>query len=403
MSPVGGLGGVAWTSPRFRSGDSPAAAEAEAPVGPEPDASASSRRKAESAPTPTRGLDATTRSTQASRSNIQAGTSRHRPASPARLHRNAVAFPLSAASWTWTERPLQGCHGYKSVRSVVLWAFSRRVVQRRTPARLARLQAARTRGVRASLRRAVVRVTPTLGVRANATLTSVANHPMGPISGVPEAFAELRHDLVARHSLGKGRRPGRRTEAGGELGRAEGDAAPAGVERRFAAEVLEGCARLGGRRVSGAQVVRVRQSAQRGTEACFGLADALLDLPRLTRTGQASESPVLPAPGLPDLPGLPGPQRRHPIRRTRPRRHFDHSPCHLPSSTKIVQPPGSARTAMPDRKRHCTIRPTPRERPSKRPKIRKRPARRRDAPRFRRAGSWRAASPAVSSSGRTPS
>jgi hypothetical protein len=135
-SPGGGLGGVAWASPRFWSGESPSAAEAEASVGPEPVASANSRRKAESAPTPTRGRDATARGTQASRSNIQAGTSRHRPASPARLHRNAVAFPLSLTSWTWTERPLHGCHGYKSVRSVVLWAFSRRVVQQRTPARV---------------------------------------------------------------------------------------------------------------------------------------------------------------------------------------------------------------------------------------------------------------------------
>ena len=113
----GGLGGVAWASPRFWSGEFFAAVAAAASV--------SNRRRAESAPTSTRGRGATNRGTQASRSNIQAGTSRRRPPSPPRLHRNAVAPPLSLTSWTRTERPLQGCHGYKSVRSVVLWALRR--------------------------------------------------------------------------------------------------------------------------------------------------------------------------------------------------------------------------------------------------------------------------------------
>src|SRR5215218_11262248 len=90
--------------------------------------SVSNRRRAESAPTQTRGCEAMTRGTQASCSNIQAGTSRHRPMSPPRLHRNAVILPRAVTSWTWMERPLQGCHGYSSVRSVVLWAFRRRVV-----------------------------------------------------------------------------------------------------------------------------------------------------------------------------------------------------------------------------------------------------------------------------------
>jgi hypothetical protein len=129
----GGLGGVAWTSPRFWSGESRSAARAKASVGLPFDASLSNRRRADSAPMPTRGWDATTTGTQASGSNIQAGTSRHRPASPPRLHRNAVVLPLSVTSWTWTDKPLQGCHGYKSIRSVVLWAFRRRVLQRRTP------------------------------------------------------------------------------------------------------------------------------------------------------------------------------------------------------------------------------------------------------------------------------
>ncbi|CAA9426592.1 MAG: Integrase, partial [uncultured Phycisphaerae bacterium] len=43
-------------------------------------------------------------------------------------------------------------------------------LQRPTPARIPRLQAARARGVRAGLRCAAACVTPTVGVRANATL-----------------------------------------------------------------------------------------------------------------------------------------------------------------------------------------------------------------------------------------
>ena len=92
------LGGIAWTSPRFRSGESPSAAEPKASAGLCPETSASNRRRAESAPIPTRGWGAIPRGTQADHSNIQAGTSRHRPTSPPRLHRNAVTFPRSATS-----------------------------------------------------------------------------------------------------------------------------------------------------------------------------------------------------------------------------------------------------------------------------------------------------------------
>jgi hypothetical protein len=127
--PGAGLGGVAWTSPRFCSGESSAAATAEAPIRRPLEISVSNRRNTASATTPTRGRDATIRGTQASCSNIQAGTSRQRPASPLRLHRNAVAFALSVVPCTCTERPPQGCHGYRSVRPVVPWVFRRRGVQ----------------------------------------------------------------------------------------------------------------------------------------------------------------------------------------------------------------------------------------------------------------------------------
>ena len=72
---------------------------------------------------------------QATRSNIQSGTSCQKPGTAPSMAHRAQAMPaLSTTSRTRTRRPLQGCHGYRIVRVPVLWAVSRSVVQRRTPA-----------------------------------------------------------------------------------------------------------------------------------------------------------------------------------------------------------------------------------------------------------------------------
>src|SRR5579872_317475 len=64
------------------------------------------------------------------RSNIQTGSSSHRPTSPpSKLQRRASPPALLMTSWTRTARPHQGCHAYSTSRSSILWALSHRVVQ----------------------------------------------------------------------------------------------------------------------------------------------------------------------------------------------------------------------------------------------------------------------------------
>src|SRR5262245_23673372 len=58
-------------------------------------------------------------------------------------------------------RPDHGCHGYSSSQNSVPWAFSSLVVQHDQAARLNRIQATSTRGVRARIHRVAGCATPT--------------------------------------------------------------------------------------------------------------------------------------------------------------------------------------------------------------------------------------------------
>ena len=93
---------------------------------------------AESAPTSTHGRSSIRIGAHETRSSIQAGSSSHRPAShPSRLQRSTSPASFATASWTRTTRPDQGCQRYRTSRSSaspVLWAFRRRVLQRRPSA-----------------------------------------------------------------------------------------------------------------------------------------------------------------------------------------------------------------------------------------------------------------------------
>ena len=97
--------------------------------------SLSSTRRAPSAATPTNGRAQTCIGAQTERSNIQAGSSSHRPeASSSQLQRKTSPAVFSITSWMCTSRPNHGCHAYRTSRSSVLWAFRRRVVQSPPPA-----------------------------------------------------------------------------------------------------------------------------------------------------------------------------------------------------------------------------------------------------------------------------
>src|SRR6266404_6144542 len=81
-------------------------------------------------------------------------------------------------------RPDHGCHGYSSSQNSVPWAFSSLVVQHDQAARLNRIQATSTRGVRARIRRVAGCATPTgsaghAGATANHKLTFHLDHSAG--------------------------------------------------------------------------------------------------------------------------------------------------------------------------------------------------------------------------------
>ncbi len=78
--------------------------------------------------------------TQAASSNIQAGSSSQRPVTrPSRLQRKVLVPRRSTASCTCTVSPNHGCHGYRTRRSSVTWAFCCRLLQFGEAALLARL------------------------------------------------------------------------------------------------------------------------------------------------------------------------------------------------------------------------------------------------------------------------
>src|SRR5262249_14003688 len=81
-------------------------------------------------------------------------------------------------------RPDHGCHGYSSSRNSLLWAFSSLVVQHDQAARIARIQAASTGGIRPCLRRVAGCAPPTgsaghAGATANLKLTLHLDHSVG--------------------------------------------------------------------------------------------------------------------------------------------------------------------------------------------------------------------------------
>src|SRR5512135_3191186 len=68
---------------------------------------------------------------QAARSNIQAGTSSQRSASnPVSVQRKTSPSVFAIVSWTATRIVDHGCHGYRSSRKTVPWAFLSLVLQR---------------------------------------------------------------------------------------------------------------------------------------------------------------------------------------------------------------------------------------------------------------------------------
>src|SRR5262245_20805851 len=85
-------------------------------------------------------------------------------------------------------RPHQGCHGYSSSRSSVLWAFSSFVVQHDQAARLAWIQTACTGGVHSGPRR----------VAGCATSNGFAGHA-GATASLKLTF-EVDHSAGANHS-----------------------------------------------------------------------------------------------------------------------------------------------------------------------------------------------------------
>ena len=123
---------LAWVSPRSWSWESHPARVA----GALPSAPDTSDARADNVERSTMARSSTRIPAQATRSNIQSGTSCQRPGAASSTAHRVQAMPaLSTTSRTRTRRPLQGCHGYRIVRVPVLWAVSRSVVQRRTPAR----------------------------------------------------------------------------------------------------------------------------------------------------------------------------------------------------------------------------------------------------------------------------
>jgi hypothetical protein len=97
-------------------------------------------------------------------------------------------------------RPDHGCHGYSSSRNSVLWAFSSLVVQHDQAARIARIQAASTGGIRPCLRRVTGCATPTgsvghAGATASLKLTFHLDHSVGAnqSSSWPSVGIECHH------------------------------------------------------------------------------------------------------------------------------------------------------------------------------------------------------------------
>ena len=98
---------LAWVSPRSWSSEThPAHAAGALPSAPD-----TSDARADSVARSTRPRGAVRISAQATRSNIQSGTSCHRPrAAPSREHRARAVPAFSTTSRIRTGRPLHGCH-----------------------------------------------------------------------------------------------------------------------------------------------------------------------------------------------------------------------------------------------------------------------------------------------------
>jgi len=98
-------------------------------------ATVNNNRNAWSAATSTNGTAAVRIAAQATRSNIQPGSSSRRPtAASSQLQRKTLPPDFSITSWRRTGRPNHGCNSYRTCRSSVPWAFWRRFLQRRAPA-----------------------------------------------------------------------------------------------------------------------------------------------------------------------------------------------------------------------------------------------------------------------------
>ena len=154
-----GGAGVARAVPRVWLQESLSAPELEAfedrgSSTPQADARARHSFRARSEAQSIQGEAASRAERQMLRSNIQTGSSSHRPTSPpSKPQRRASPPALLMTSWTRTARPYQGCHAYSTSRSSILWALSRRVVQSSPASLVARLSRPGAGGVRASLGR----------------------------------------------------------------------------------------------------------------------------------------------------------------------------------------------------------------------------------------------------------
>jgi hypothetical protein len=85
---------------------------------------------------PTIGTPVRCSGSHAAASNIQSGASSDRQFRwSARPHRHTVCSHLVSTSYTMTERPNHGCHGYRTSRDSVLWVLRCRLVQDHRPQR----------------------------------------------------------------------------------------------------------------------------------------------------------------------------------------------------------------------------------------------------------------------------